>query len=43
MEIETENGTSGKKEEEGLGYGGSLPVQSVQELVRKDPHCVPGN
>ncbi|OAY64301.1 Protein SRG1, partial [Ananas comosus] len=32
MEIETENGTSGKKEE-GLGYGGSLPVQSVQELI----------
>ncbi|KAK6929373.1 LOW QUALITY PROTEIN: Isopenicillin N synthase-like, Fe(2+) 2OG dioxygenase domain [Dillenia turbinata] len=29
------------KGEEGLGWGGSLPVPSVQEMVRKDPQSVP--
>ncbi|CAA7389728.1 unnamed protein product [Spirodela intermedia] len=28
-------------EEQGLGWGSSLPVPSVQEIVRKDPLCVP--
>ncbi|KAG6487309.1 protein SRG1-like [Zingiber officinale] len=28
-------------EEQELGWGRSLPVPSVQEIVRKDPNCVP--
>ncbi|XP_020086196.1 protein SRG1-like [Ananas comosus] len=47
MELGMENGASYKEqeeeeeEEEGLGWGKSLPVQSVQELVRRDPSSVP--
>ncbi|KAK9186586.1 hypothetical protein WN944_017974 [Citrus x changshan-huyou] len=29
------------QEDEGLGWGKSLPVPSVQEIVRNDPQCVP--
>lgn len=29
------------QEDKGLGWGKSLPVPSVQEIVRNDPQCVP--
>lgn len=31
----------GVKLDEGLGWGKSLPVPSVQEMVRNDVECVP--
>lgn len=30
-----------EQEDEGLGYGSSLPVPSVQEIVRKDAKNIP--
>lgn len=38
MEPEVNGATA---EEQELGWGRSLPVPSVQEIVRKDPNCVP--
>ncbi|KAF7816417.1 protein SRG1-like [Senna tora] len=39
MEVKCEN--TRQKEDGGLGWGKSIPVPSVQEMVRKDHHTVP--
>ncbi|OMP08403.1 Oxoglutarate/iron-dependent dioxygenase [Corchorus olitorius] len=39
MDLKVENGSI--EEDKGIGWGKSLPVQSVQEIVRNDPQSVP--
>lgn len=39
MELKAESG--GVQEEEKLGWGWSLPVSSIQEIVRNDSHSIP--
>lgn len=39
MDAEVLNGSRGG--EEGRTWGKSLPVDNVQEMVRRDPSCVP--